>query len=142
MLFYVDVGYPHQVLDKHRVLGQLITSRLFRIVRDQTRELADLYPPSFFFPILRDVLRPVRARVSLQFVGVPSAARNPLRHERHREHRGERPGETGEDVLQTGRVQAGKPGDIEQSCQGIFPQIGILSIVTITGDFWGRIKIL
>jgi len=60
----------------------------------------------------------MRACILLRFVGVPSSTRNSLCHERHR-HRGagpggERTGETGEDVFQTGRVQAGKPGDVER----------------------------
>lgn len=70
-----------------------------------------------FFDLARDVLRSVRVRVPLRSAGdLPSAARNPLRiRERHRHRRtdprGERAGEAGEDVLQTGRVQAGKlPG--------------------------------
>lgn len=57
----------------------------------------------------------MRVRAPLRSAGVSSAARNPLRiQERHRRRgtdpRGERAGEAGEDVLQTGRVQAGKLG--------------------------------
>ena len=63
----------------------------------------------------------MRACIPLRFVGVPSATRNSLYHERHQyrgaDPGGERTGETGEDVLQTGRVQAGKPGDVERWSQ-------------------------
>lgn len=108
MLFYVDVEYPHQVLNKYQVPGQLITtSHLFRIARNRTCKLVDFYFFIFFF-ISHDVLRSVRARVPLRSANVSSVARNLWIHERHRRRGtdpgGERTGETGEDVLQTGRV--------------------------------------
>jgi len=117
MLFHVDVGYPHQMFNKHECSRppadhqSPVSNRAGSNARESRRS-----PSLSFFTlsISRHVLRPVHARAPFRFVDVSSAARNPMRHERHRRRGagpgGERAGETGEDVFQTGRVQAGKPG--------------------------------